>query len=88
MPSKKTRKRGSSSQTTETVHRTRGYTAGKKRKEDDPLMAWDILQIVQAVLDSLRDSSSRNSSGGDNGITGADESPHKPCTSDGTPTDG
>ena len=88
MPSKKTKKSGSSSQTTATVHQTRGHAAGKKRKEDDSLTARDIPQIVQAFVDSLRGSSSRNSGGGDNGITGADESPREPRTSDGTPTDG
>ena len=88
MSSKKMRKRCHSSQTTETVHRTHGRTVGKKRKEDDPLTARDIPQIVQAVVDSLRESSSCTSGGGDNGITGADESPREPHTGGGIPIDG
>ena len=82
------RNRGRSSQTTKTVHCTRGHAAGKKRKEDDPLTAQDIPQIVQAVVDSLRDPSSHTSGGGNNGITGTDESPREPRTGGGTPTDG
>ena len=50
-------------------------------------MAHDIPQIVQAVVDSLRDPS-HTSGGGDNGITGIDESPREPCTGGRTPTDG
>ena len=71
----KTRKRGRSSQTTETVHCTRRRAAGKNWKIDNPLTARDIPQVTQAVVDSLRDSSSR-----DSGITGADKSPCEPCT--------
>ena len=42
------------------------------RKEDNPLMAQDILQIMQAVVDSLHDSSSRTIGGRDNGIANWD----------------
>ena len=102
MSSRKTRKRGHvSSQTTETVHCTRGCSAGKKRKEDDPLTARDIPQIVQAVVDTLH-SSSRTSGGGDNGDeprtsctlrdssrTDCDrDNREEPQTSSGTPIDG
>ena len=51
-------------------------------------MACDIPQIVQAVMDSLSDSASSTSNGGDNGITGIDESPREPRTGGRTPTDG
>ena len=102
MSSRKTRKRGrASSQTTETIQCTRGHSAGKKRKEDDPLMARDIPQIVQAVVDTLR-GSSRTSGGGDNGDeprtrctlrdssrTDCDgDNRDEPQTSSGTPIDG
>lgn len=71
MSGRKMRKRGwTSAQTTETVHQTRGHTAGKKRKEDDPLTALDVPQIVQAIVDSLHNYSSCTEGGGDNGITG------------------
>ena len=42
------------SQTIGMVNLTRGHIAGKKKKEDNPLVARDISQIVQAVVNLLQ----------------------------------
>ena len=69
------------SQTIGIVYLTREHTAGKKKKEDNPLVARDIPQIVQAVVDLLQHSPSHSSDNEDNGITQPDES----WTSSGAP---
>lgn len=70
------------SQTTGVVYLTHGHTAGKKKKEYNPLVARDIPQIVQAVVDLLQNSPSHSSDNKDSGLTWADES----RTSSGAPT--